>query len=141
VWVQSGNKISFIATVTTSSDTFRVYYTKTICTQEDSDQDSIPDYLDICPNSISDTGINLKPEHYADIDSNGVFETANAGRKKQTITASQYTLQQTFGCTCKDILAETKYNYHDGQEKYGCTKGTIENWIDLTKSKDKKKHN
>ena len=123
VWVQSGNLISFVATASGNNDAFRVNYVKASCTGNDADQDTIPDYLDVCPNSISDAGIDLEDKHFADVNGNSVFETV----EKKAIISSAYTLQDTFGCTCKDILG-VKPGADDGQLKHGCTKGTIEKW-------------
>ncbi len=129
VWVQAGNRISFVSTVTNRNDAFRVYYQKTTCSNNDEDGDTIPDYLDVCPNSISDAGINLNPDRYADINGNGVFETKEKKGKKEIVEASNYTLQNTLGCTCRDILS-IKPGKDEDQYKKGCTKGTIVNWID-----------
>ena len=153
VWVQSGNMISFVATVSSANDAFRVYYVKSICTNNDADNDTIPDYLDICPDSRTDANIQLdKNNHFADVNMNGIFETKikteNATCKNVTyrigshtytkkechkdyiwvIVGSDYTLQDTFGCTCSDILAK-KPGSDRGQLKYGCTEGTLESWI------------
>ena len=130
VWVQAGNKISFIATVTNGNDAFRVYYTKVSCINNDADHDSIPDYLDMCQNSISDAGIILNAQKYADVNNNGVFETKTKQGKNGVIVPSIYDLQDTIGCTCRDILA-SKPGKDNAQYENGCTKGTIENWIEI----------
>jgi hypothetical protein len=153
VWVQSGNTISFVATVSSATDAFRVYYTKTACTNNDADNDGLPDYLDICPASKTDATITLdNNNHFADVNMNGIFETKKRvenvtcknvtykiGKKTYTklechkdyswvIASSDYTLQDTFGCTCADILAK-KPGSDRGQLRYGCTKGTLDSWI------------
>ncbi|MCX6773876.1 MAG: putative metal-binding motif-containing protein, partial [Candidatus Micrarchaeota archaeon] len=153
VWVQSGNQISFVATVSSANDAFRVYYTKSECTSNDADNDGMPDYLDICPSSKTDAAIILDSNnHFADINMNGIFETKKKvenvtcknvtykiGKKTYTklechkdyiwvIANSDYTLQDTFGCTCSDILAK-KPGSDRGQLKYGCAKGTLDDWI------------
>jgi len=70
----------------------------------------------------------LNPNHHIyDGRYSGRF-TANTGSAKSIVYAPSYTILDTKGCSCKQILA-AKPGYTLGQEKYGCTKGIMDSWI------------
>lgn len=63
---------------------------------------------------------------YADIDGDGIFETRK--RPGKPITDSKYTLEDTYGYNCEQIL-ELKPGKNKGEKKFGCTKRTIRKFI------------
>jgi len=94
-------------------------------TFQDSDNDGVPDSEDNCPNTIlPELFEKLNTNHYGDIDGDRIFET----KKKKEIINSKYTLTSTHGCSCKQIL-ELKPGKNNGELLFGCTKATIENFI------------
>ena len=94
----------------------------------DTDKDGISDCVDKCSGTIKDTLLSLNPNHYIyDGRYLGRF-TTNTGSAKSIVFAPDYTILDTKGCSCKQIL-QAKSGYTFGQEKYGCTKGIMDNWI------------
>lgn len=113
--------------------------------QIDSDDDHIGDACDICPYDINNdedkdgvcgdwdkcsetrndnlTNI-LKPNHYADIDGDGIFETNIGNENNLIIIDSDITLIDTFGCTCQQILACKPGNNY-GENNKGCLKDDV----------------
>ena len=88
----------------------------------DSDADSVPDDQDTCPGTqIPETAPSkgLNPNHYALLNGDTTFDT-NGG-------ASVFTIQQTAGCSCEQILVAQGFG--NGQAKHGCSQGTMEDWI------------
>jgi len=154
--IVSPTQLHIITTVTTANDEFRTNFNKITCNStSDQDHDGIADFIDRCPNSIPDTITpeNLgKEKRFAQIDSDAFFEqkimksvkeckniTVGCGKKKHieevchqtpswTIVNSKYTLANTSGCTCYDILGVVK---GDNKEQYknGCNEKTITDWI------------
>jgi len=94
----------------------------------DDDNDGISDTSDKCQFSLSDNQriASLNPNHYASRDSDINFETKNP--KTKEIVDGSYTLSQTKGCGCADILS-VKPGDTEGEWKFGCTEGTIKNVI------------
>ena len=115
----------------------------------------MPDFVDRCPTSLEDlvTEDKLgKKWRYADLDGDGVFETKQrkkekvcktitigCGKRKKTkefchwkwtweVVDSEYTLDDTFGCTCYDIL-EVKKGKDRISKKIGCSKKVMKDWI------------
>jgi hypothetical protein len=113
--------------------------------QPDSDEDSVPDYLDRCPGTLLPESIPTKmilPNHYAEVDGDKIFETLfgygdddcnEDGELKDYCTYeiidSKYDLSDTYGCSCEQIL-EYKPGGNRGEYKHGCTKGTMKKWIE-----------
>jgi len=100
-------------------------------TCRDIDNDNVCDDSDLCPNTELPEHvptIRLNPHHYADMDGDGVFETNKGSSAHPNIRDSIYTLEDTFGCTCEQIL-DCKPGKNEGEYKYGCTEGTIRTWI------------
>jgi len=93
----------------------------------DSDNDGVPDKNDKCPNTIlPEVFKKFKPNNYGDIDGDGVFETLN--NKGKAIKDTLYSLTDTYGCSCKQILA-FKPGKNQDKEKFGCEKETIKKFI------------
>jgi predicted extracellular nuclease len=91
--------------------------------QLDADHDGVADACnDRCPGTVIPEGApasGLKPNHYALVNGDTTFDT-NGGR-------SLFTLQQTAGCSCAQILVAQGFG--KGQAKNGCSQGTMEDWI------------
>jgi len=104
----------------------------------DRDGDNVPDEEDKCPDTVLPESIPTKrllTNHYADIDGDGIFETIKRKIKgsndyiiRDRIDDSNYTLEDTYGCSCEQIL-EIKPGSDKGEEKFGCVIGTIKTWI------------
>ncbi|MEA3514211.1 MAG: PKD domain-containing protein [Nanoarchaeota archaeon] len=101
----------------------------------DNDMDGINDCtIDTCLESlIPEMSImNLNPNHYAVIDNDLFFETKICGKQKDNnceIINSRFTIEDTFGCTCEQIL-ELKPGNVKGELLYGCSEGTMKIWIE-----------
>ena len=98
-----------------------------ICDPDD-DNDGVIDVNDLCRFSVlpeSTPTERLLPNHYADIDGDGYFESVNP--KTHLIVENAVSFGRTFGCSCKEILA-AKPGDTLGEFKFGCTKGTLDVW-------------
>lgn len=129
--ILSPHKIQFTATVSGHNDVFRVFYHKTTCNESsDSDNDGVVNTIDRCPASMDDDVFHSTLGNYrlADVDGDGVFET----KEKKLIKNSNYSLSDTYGCTCSDILETLEYQkYYD---KHGCTERLLKSWIETSKT-------
>ena len=90
----------------------------------DADSDGVEDSLDFCPNTELPESFELKPNHFGDVDGDGIFEKMS----KKEIADSEFTLKDTFGCSCTQIL-EIKPGRNIGEKMNGCTKGTLISFI------------
>jgi predicted extracellular nuclease len=91
----------------------------------DLDSDGVPDNLDVCadtriPESVPTA--ELRANHYALVDGDGVFDTVT-GRNP----ASTFTIDDTRGCSCEQILDRTGLAV--GQRLFGCSVDTMKQWI------------
>ncbi len=89
---------------------------------QDKDSDGVLDNEDRCPNTVLPESVPTKKllrKRYADIDGDGIFET-----KEKEIIDSQYSLNDTYGCTCEQIL-DLKHN-NIAEKKFGCRIKTID---------------
>lgn len=91
----------------------------------DADQDGVEDDVDLCLDSEL-SSVDLNPNHH--IWMGGEYFTTKDSKTKDLVD-SEYSIQETQGCTCAQIL-EQKPGNNNGEEKHGCTKGTIENFIE-----------
>lgn len=101
------------------------------CVVPDSDNDGVPDADDQCSDTLLPDGVpekNLKPNHYADVDGDGIFEVTVPKSKTKAIVDSVYTLADTRGCTCEQILAIKEGN-NLGEKMYGCSSGTMSEFV------------
>jgi len=90
----------------------------------DADGDGILDEVDFCPSTVLPDGlptVELKPSHYADTDGDGIFEVGPG------MTDSSFTLEDTAGCTCEQIV-DFLPGMKKGLQKYGCPQGIMEEW-------------
>lgn len=117
--------------------------------QADADDDTFGDVCDICPDDADDDAdadgvcgdvdvcadtllpddvptIALGVNRWADVDGDGVFDTTASKGKGP---GRSYTLQDTAGCSCAQIIDELGLG--EGHEKYGCSIGAMDNWVSL----------
>lgn len=73
--------------------------------------------------------VGLLPQHLADVNADGRFEINLGSAALPRIAASDYSLVDTYGCTCSQILSWKPGAGADGETKFGCTLGTLTTWI------------
>ncbi|MBN1169495.1 right-handed parallel beta-helix repeat-containing protein [Candidatus Micrarchaeota archaeon] len=95
----------------------------------DSDGDGVPDSVDKCPGTILPDTVQdtLRPNHYI-CDVQGNFLTNTGSTKNPVIGNSNYTIVDTYGCSCAQILY-CKPGGAQGEQRFGCTSGTLSIWI------------
>ncbi len=97
--------------------------------QADADHDGLADACaDEClgtaiPETMPSAG-QLNPNHWALLDGDTIFDTVLPGGGTP---ASPFTLQQTAGCSCEQIIVAMGLG--KGHAKHGCSTGAIEDWI------------
>ena len=94
----------------------------------DSDEDGVLDDADLCGGTVIPEGVagaDLKPWHWALVDAGGTFDTRAAGKGPGV----SFTIEDTAGCSCTQILAAMGFGA--GQEKHGCSTGTMQDWVAL----------
>jgi hypothetical protein len=94
----------------------------------DEDKDGVQDKNDACSNTEKDS-VLLNPNHYADIDGDGIFEINIGNANSPLIVDSEFSIADTYGCSCSQIL-KLKPGKDKGQLDKGCTKGVIEDFIE-----------
>lgn len=98
-----------------------------ICDPDD-DNDGVLDADDHCQFSVLPELVpteSLMPNHYADVDGDGYFESRSP--KSKTLLENLKPFGETFGCSCKEIL-DAKPGQDEGETKFGCTGGTLTVW-------------
>ena len=89
----------------------------------DDDQDGVPNEDDVCPGTeipeATVPSLFLKKKRYALTDGDLVFDTDTG--------TDVFNTSDTGGCSCEQIIAATGGGL--GLIKYGCPKGTIQDWI------------
>ncbi|MBX4212548.1 hypothetical protein KW787_03795 [Candidatus Pacearchaeota archaeon] len=123
-----GNQTSPPTNGTNSTGTNSTNTTSTNNTIVDHDHDGVIDTKDLCPNTVIPEGISLKYPRYANIDSDGAFETKN---NKGKIVNSNYNMNITRGCSCTQILDLMKSKSQQAYS-HGCTKATLDKFIKNT---------
>ena len=93
----------------------------------DEDDDGVCNKDDMCgdtalPESVPITG-ELRPQHYADIDGDRIFETNTGSNNAPNIVDTSLSVTSTYGCSCNQILY-CKPGNDAGEEKWGCTGGS-----------------
>jgi hypothetical protein len=97
--------------------------------QADADNDGLADACDdaclgtAIPETAPSAG-QLNPNHWALLDGDLIFDTVLPGGGTP---ANPFTLQQTAGCSCEQIIAAMGLG--KGHAKHGCSTGAIEDWI------------
>lgn len=86
----------------------------------DADKDGIEDALDMCADTkTSDSMAELSPNSFM---VQGLIWVTNTGSKsKPAIQAATFTMTETFGCSCEQILAGNPGS-NEGEMKFGCSK-------------------
>jgi len=101
---------------------------------EDEDEDGVADDEDLCPGTSVPEEVptrgRLNPNHFALTTPDFNFDVGGRGRNAEP-TESLFSLTDTRGCTCEQILSSTP-GKQKGQQKYGCTQDTLARWINLT---------
>jgi hypothetical protein len=95
---------------------------------QDLDEDGVCDDCDACPDTMipeTPPSEGLGPNRYALIDADTVFDV---GLAKGVVSTSGYTLQDTHGCSCEQIIDVCGAG--EGHAKHGCSVGIIEMAID-----------
>jgi hypothetical protein len=96
--------------------------------QADADGDGFGDACDACPavTTVPEGAptVALLPNHYALVDGDEVFDTVVKGNK----TPEVFTLEDTAGCSCEDIVAALGLG--SGHLMHGCPVGVMRDWID-----------
>jgi hypothetical protein len=95
--------------------------------QNDADHDGVCGNVDVCSGTVlpeSVPTVSLGVNRFADTNGDGVFDT--------TLPAGQgplrsYTLQDTKGCSCEQIIASQKLG--EGHRKFGCSISAMDDWI------------
>ncbi len=94
----------------------------------DDDADGLPDDTDLCPGTAIPESVptagKLNPNHWALVDGDTTFDTVHKGNGP---APAPFTLAQTGGCSCEQIVARLGLGL--GHLKHGCSKGVIEEWI------------
>ena len=97
----------------------------------DLDSDSVPDNLDACADTRIPEGVpatRLNPNHYALVDGDGLFDTtAPSGRAGRM---PSFSVADTAGCSCEQILDRTG-TLEAGERSFGCSLGTIRDWVEV----------
>ncbi|RLG24161.1 hypothetical protein DRN85_08100 [Methanosarcinales archaeon] len=104
----------------------------------DDDNDGVNDcYEDKCLNTVIPEGVpttgDLRPNHHAVLNNlvlyggTNVWKTNTGSANSPVITDSQYTIVDTFGCSCEQILF-CKPGNNAGEYKWGCSEGTMHVW-------------
>ena len=96
--------------------------------QADTDGDGFGDACDACPaTTVVPEGaptVTLLPNHYALVDGDGIFDTVVKGNSP----AETFTLDDTRGCSCEDIVAAAGLG--NGHLMHGCSVGVMRDWVD-----------
>jgi hypothetical protein len=93
---------------------------------DDADGDGLCADEDRCPNStrIDRPSRGLGTNRWADRDGDGVFETVTS---KGTGPKRAYTIADTGGCSCTDIIAACGYGA--GHSQHGCSISVMDAWV------------
>lgn len=94
----------------------------------DADDDGVADTVDLCLNSIIDKPTkDWGTNRYLWLDGGShVFTVLTQTGEK---VDAEYTMAQTGGCSCADILGVKGGSDSSGQYKLGCSNGVIQGWI------------
>ena len=94
----------------------------------DSDGDTVFDVDDVCADTVIPEAVvptqGLGNNRHALVTDDTIFDT----KKKGTIQDSEFTVQDTAGCSCEQIIEEQGLG--QGHIKFGCSNGAMKNWIE-----------
>ena len=94
---------------------------------KDEDDDGVPNNADVCPGTVIPESVptqTLKPNHFALVDADGVFDT-NVPRGGGP--GVSFTVGDTAGCSCEQIIAATESGM--GHTRFGCSLGLMRDWV------------
>ena len=97
---------------------------------KDEDHDGVPDADDVCLGTVIPEGVptqRLGTNRWALVDEDGIFDTNPPNGQGNGLDRS-FTIEDTAGCSCEQIIDELHLG--KGHEKYGCSTGVMETWID-----------
>ncbi len=97
---------------------------------KDEDHDGIPDAEDACLGTSIPEGVPTKrlgTNRWALVDGDGVFDTTKPNGRGRGLDRS-FTIEDTAGCSCEQIIDELHLG--KGHEKFGCSIGVMETWIE-----------
>jgi len=95
----------------------------------DMDNDGVNNETDTCGETVSEAIETLNPNNFMFQNLKETNRVTNIGSKaKPAIQAAAFTMTDTLGCSCAQILA-LKPGNNGGEAKFGCTKGTMDNFI------------
>jgi hypothetical protein len=103
-------------------------------TENDSDSDGVCGDTDMCDGTMipeeTVPSVVLGVNRFALLNRDNVFDTVSPGSKEKNKNKSDktFTLQDTGGCSCEQILAANP-DEQKGHIKYGCSTGIMEEWI------------
>ncbi len=118
----------------------------------DTDGDGVLDSQDVCPGTLIPesvpTAAGLNPNHYALLDDEDfIFDTVSRIKAERTnlttpdadstfdrfsrirVEQTIITTTDTAGCSCEQIIDALDLGL--GQRKYGCSRGTMREWVEL----------
>lgn len=72
----------------------------------------------------------LLPNRYALVDEDEYFETNTGSRSSPVLEDSLFMISDTYGCSCERILDCKPSEKTNEEYAAGCTKGTMNDWID-----------
>jgi hypothetical protein len=97
---------------------------------KDEDHDGVPDAEDVCLGTVIPESVptqRLGTNRWALVDEDGIFDTKPPSGRGGGLDRS-FTIEDTAGCSCEQIIDELHLG--KGHEKYGCSIGAMETWID-----------
>lgn len=106
---------------------------------KDEDGDGVLDEDDLCPGTAAtdpDAGVavdGLLPNHWADLDGDGVFDVgsprgkANGNPISGPSPSVSFSIEDTAGCNCAQVLDELGLGL--GHWKHGCSMGAMRQWL------------
>ena len=95
----------------------------------DADGDTICGEVDMCMNTVIPEGVptqKLGQNRFALMDGDTTFDMRSPNGKAARTT---YTLQDTAGCSCEQIIAQAGLG--KGHSKFGCSIGAMKEWTEL----------
>jgi uncharacterized repeat protein (TIGR01451 family) len=95
----------------------------------DADGDGVLDGVDLCPDTVIPEGVptkSLGKNNFALVDDDGVFDTNPPNGQGPSAV---FTIEDTAGCSCEQIIEAQGLG--SGHEKFGCSIGEMENWVQL----------
>ncbi len=96
----------------------------------DDDGDGVLNDDDFCTDTVIPEGVptvELKPNHWALINDDSVFDTLTKGKGKDPNRS--YWIADTAGCSCEQIIAAQGLG--GGHAKHGCSISAMDDWVEF----------